>query len=301
MNRHSSEASRNHLLLAALVIATALSFSSCSSPGFSDEESGSLADFDIVSLNIHYLVPNGDKTGWSDRRFALSAALTELDPDIIAFQEMETFERGHFSSRNIQLDWVMSTVGGYEVGAYGRPELFPITQPILYKADRFTLSDQGFFFFSDEPDTPYSRPWRGNWPAFATWVLLEDVETEQAVYVFNIHLDAFSRGNRTRGAALIQDRVDSRRDYNTPAIVVGDFNAMRRSRIMSILADEQLSPVRLKGSSYHFGKGINLYGSIDHVLHTSALTPVEAVVVQKKWKGEWPSDHYPVFTSFRWR
>jgi endonuclease/exonuclease/phosphatase family metal-dependent hydrolase len=194
----------------------------------------------------------------------------------------------------------MSTVGGYAVGAYGPPEDFPITQPILYKTDRFSLLDQGFFFFSDEPDTPYAKPWRGNWPAFVTWVLLKDVDSNQDIYVFNVHLDAFSRVNRILGADLIRNRVDSRRRSNVPAVVAGDFNSLRRSKVMNILTDDLLRPVPLRGSTYHFGRGLNLYGPIDHVLHTPGILPVESVVVQKKWNAQWPSDHHPVFASFRW-
>lgn len=266
---------------------------SCSSPVWP-------ADVDLVSLNIHYLVPGADKTGWSERKYAVSSALDELDPDIVAFQEMETFERGHFSSKNIQLDWVMSTSDGYSVGAYGLPEDFPITQPILYKTDRFDLLDQGFFFFSAEPDTPYSKPWRGGWPAFTTWVLLKEVDTNQEIYVFNVHLDAFSRVNRVRGAELIRNRVESRLQPNIPAVVVGDFNSLRGSKVINILTDDLMQPVGLRGSTYHFGRGLNLYGPIDHVLHTSGILPVESVVVQKKWNAQWPSDHYPVYVSFRW-
>jgi len=268
-------------------------FVSCSSPVWS-------GDFSIVSLNIHYLVPETDRTGWAERKHAVSAALNDLNPDIVAFQEMETFERGHFSSKNIQLDWVMSNNDGYSVGAYGSPEDFPITQPILYKTDRFSLSDQGFFFFSDDPDTPYSKPWRGDWPAFATWVLLKDVDSNQEIYVFNVHLDAYSRVNRIRSADLIRNRVDSRRRSNVPVIVAGDFNSLRRSRVIRLLADDLMRPVRLKGSTFHFGRGLNLYGPIDHVLHTPGIQPVESVVVQKKWNARWPSDHHPVFVSFQW-
>ena len=213
---------------------------------------------------------------------------------------METFEGAHTSSRNIQLDWVLETVDGYTAGAFGDPTDFPVTQPILFKENIYTLVDQGFFFFSETPDVIYSTPWSGRWPAFTTWVLLRNRRDSRELYVYNVHLDAFSRKNRTRGINLVRDRILERENLNTPVILAGDFNVLKGSGVLKSIADADLSRVPADGSSYHFGSGLNLYGAIDHIFHTPGLTVVEAGIVQRKWKDEWPSDHHPAYAAFLW-
>ena len=75
-----------------------------------------------------------------------------MNADLIAFQEMETFEGGAFSFRNLQLDWILENLPAYAPAAAGNPEKYPGTQPILYRKGAFDVERQGFFFFSEEPD-----------------------------------------------------------------------------------------------------------------------------------------------------
>jgi endonuclease/exonuclease/phosphatase family metal-dependent hydrolase len=58
----------------------------------------------VASFNIHYIVPNDKYYDWERRKHAVTNILIEMDADIVAFQEMETFDGGHYSKRNIQLD-----------------------------------------------------------------------------------------------------------------------------------------------------------------------------------------------------
>ena len=270
----------------------------CASSDFIPDSADENTDLSIVSLNIHYLVPGNDKTDWEGRKGAVSAALRELDADIVIFQEMETFEGGHSPSRNIQLDWVLKTVEEYTAGAVGDPEFYPITQPILYRANRFNLMDQGFFFFSETPDLIYSEPWSGSWPAFVTWVLLHDSTNDQQLYIYNVHLDAFSRKNRLKGTNLIGERIRTRERTTAEVILGGDFNVRRGSSILDTLEDANLERAPIEGSTYHFGSGKNLYGAIDHIYFSPGLKIIEAGVVQKQWENVWPSDHHPIYTSF---
>jgi len=54
----------------------------------------------IASFNIHYIVPQTEDEDWEERRDAVTRVLQEMDADIVAFQEMETFDGGHYSRRN---------------------------------------------------------------------------------------------------------------------------------------------------------------------------------------------------------
>lgn len=273
-------------------------FLSCSSSNFEPSKPVPDSDVSLVSLNIHYLVPEKDKTNWELRKHAVSAALNDLGADLILFQEMETFEGGHAPSRNIQLDWVLSTVTGYQAAAVGDASVFPVTQPILYKSELFRPVDQGFFFFSETPDLIYSDPWSGRWPAFTTWVLFKRNSDGREFYVYNLHLDAFSRKNRVRGAELILERLNRRSNPEAALILAGDFNLLKGSSVIKTLDDADLVRAPVNNSTFHFRKGLNLYGAIDHIFYSSGFELNEAGVLQRKWNGEWPSDHYPLYGSF---
>ncbi len=289
----------NKSLLLILSLSLVLA-AGCASSDFHPGLSGESGDLSIVSLNIHYLVPDNDKTDWMNRKNAVTAALKDLNADIVLFQEMETFDGGHAPSRNLQLDWAMSTVDGYVAAAIGNPSEYPITQPILYRQDRFDLLDQGFFFFSETPDLIYSEPWSGSWPAFVTWILLQDQATGHQFYVYNTHLDAFIRKNRSRGTELIRDRIIDRKVGNAEVILAGDFNAMKGAAVLRVLPEAGMSRAPIDGSTFHFGTGKNLYGAIDHIYYSQGFQLLESGAVQRQWAGTWPSDHYPIYGLFRW-
>ena len=83
----------------------------CSAPALSQQNNNELH---IASFNIHYITPNRADDGWTDRKQAVIEVLQDIDADVIAFQEMETFVGGSFSQRNLQLEWieVLLTRGG---------------------------------------------------------------------------------------------------------------------------------------------------------------------------------------------
>jgi endonuclease/exonuclease/phosphatase family metal-dependent hydrolase len=296
-------------------------------------------ELSVMSLNVHYYRPGADKSEWQRRKYAVTAALREMQPDIVLFQEMETFEGGHMPRRNEQLRWVLERVEGYAAGALGagkpveylgrkrRTEgtgpgrsttdaarateaglrtagldsgTFPVTQPILYRPARFALVEEGFFFFSSTPDEIYSQPWAGSWPAYTSWLLLRERSTGRLLYLYNSHLDAFSGENRRKGSRLIRRRI-AERSIRTAAVVLGgDFNALPGWRLLATIEEAGLRRVPIKSATYHFRRGLELFPAIDHLFHSPALKPVSYGVVQQKWAEHWPSDHHPIVAAFDW-
>lgn len=271
---------------------------------------------DLLSLNIHYLVPERDRTNWEERKYAVTKMLETANPDIVLFQEMETFrwrgegEDANVPIDNIQLDWVTQTVPGYTAGAVGDPAVFPITQPILYRNSRFELRRQGFFFFSETPDQIYALPWYGRWPSFTVWVHLLDRQTGRDFIILNTHMDAFSLGNRTNGIKLILDKIDEV-GSDMPVIIAGDFNMLTADPLMQHLVNNDFKRIPMGGSSFHFGIGLHIYSAIDHFYISSNWMVEDGGVLQEKWTipnnggtdseevsetAVWSSDHHPIFT-----
>ncbi|MEX0624338.1 endonuclease/exonuclease/phosphatase family protein [Saccharospirillum sp.] len=255
----------------------------------------------VASFNIHYTTPNQDDIVWDERRDAVAQVLGEMQADIIAFQEMETFVGGHFNTDNIQLDWVLEHYPEYSVGAYGDPSEFPITQPIIFRTERFILRDQGWFFYSETPNEIYSRTFNDSYPAFTTWVDLEHRDSGERLVVVNNHFDFGSGRNRRLSAALVADRIAPWLEAGVPTVVLGDFNAPSFWSPMGFLKKQGLDLVRPAGSTFHFNRGWNLIPAIDHILVTPALTPVGRLQrFDDAYQGIYPSDHYPVLVELSW-
>ncbi len=259
----------------------------------------------IATYNVHYIIL-GQETGawsvggWERRKGPMDQAFKAVSADVIGFQEMESFGRGSGGRVNLTLDWLLANNAGYAAAAVGDPSDFPSTQPILYRRDRLSLLDQGWFFFSDTPDVIYSRTFNGSWPAFASWAQFEDIDTGEVFRVINIHTEYRSRSNRIQSVELVAERIAPWMANGETLFVVGDLNARLGDRVVDILAQTGLTFAPVKGSTFHFNRGFNLFGAIDHIAHAGGASPVsEPIVLRQKFDGEWPTDHYPVIGDYR--
>ena len=259
----------------------------------------------IATYNVHYIILERDTGDWSvgdwDRRKGpLDQAFKAVSADVIGFQEMESFARGDNGRTNLTLDWLLANNPDYAAAAVGDPAAFPSTQPILYRPDRLTLLDQGWFFFSDTPDVIYSRTFNGSFPAFTSWAQFRDTTSGEVFRVINIHTDYASKSNRVQSVELVAARIKPLMADGETLFVIGDLNARLGDQVVNILADTGLEFAPVKGSTFHLNRGINLFGAIDHIAHTGAAARVgDPIVLRQKFSGEWPTDHYPVVAEYR--
>jgi endonuclease/exonuclease/phosphatase family metal-dependent hydrolase len=288
-------------LLALVLAACALHVANSGAPPVPPKTPGALR---VATHNVHYILL-GRKSGpwsrgdWEERRHALDAAFKVLDADLVAFQEMESFSRGSDGGTNLARDWLLERNTGYAAAASGDWRSFPSTQPILYRTDRLRLVGQGWFFFSDTPDVIYSRTFNGSYPAFASWAEFAPVEGPR-FRVVNVHTDFASRSNRRRSIALVASRIAPWIESGLPVILTGDLNEWRGSGLVDILEEAGLVFAPVKGATYHFDRGINLFGPIDHIAATADVEMAgPPMVLRRRFGGVWPSDHYPVLLDIR--
>lgn len=261
----------------------------------------------VATYNVHYIIDQpGDGrwfvNGWESRKEALTKVVGTLAADIIGFQEMETFGGGSVSDANLTLEWLIKNHPEFSVGAVGDPAAFPSTQPIFYRQERFTLLDQGWFFFSETPDVIYSRTFNESYPAFASWVELREIETNTVFKVVNIHTDFSSYSNRRQSLELVRDRIEPRLQSDEAVLVIGDFNAWLGSRLHKIIEGAGLTFAPVWSSTYHFDRGWHLFPAIDHVSFSDDFTIDQSpVVLQKQFQDVWPTDHYPVIVDLQYQ
>ena len=258
----------------------------------------------LATYNVHYIIL-GRATGpwsvedWDRRKGPLDMAFKAVDADIMAFQEMESFGGRSDSDVNLTLDWLLDNNPGYAAAATGPVDRFPSTQPILYRTHRVEVLDQGWFFFSDTPDVIYARTFNGSYPAFASWAQFRDLTTGAVFRVVNLHTDYASLSNRRRSIALVAERITPWVQADETLFVTGDFNARLGSPILQILGDLGVEYAPVQGSTFHFNRGFNLFGAIDHIGYVGGpRLAAGPFVLREKFDGEWPTDHYPVAADF---
>lgn len=258
----------------------------------------------VASYNVHYIILN-EATGpwsvgdWERREGPLDKAFKALQADIVAFQEMESFQRGSDGSVNLARDHLLEKNPDYAVTATGDWREFPPTQPLFYVKARVQPIDQGWFFFSETPDVIYSRTFNGSYPAFASWAQFEDLETGDRFRVANVHFEYSSRSNRLLSAQLVRDRIKPWIDAGETVFLVGDLNALHGAQTMDILESAGVTFDRTPGATYHLNRGIHVLGAIDHLSRTPDVSLVDGpLVLQERFDGEWPSDHHPVYADY---
>ena len=114
--------------------------------------------------------------------------MDDIDADIIAFQEMETWGGSDDDSNSLARPFLLEQFPDYSAAAIGPWQSFPSTQPIFYRHQQLDLIDQGFFMFGPTPDVPYSETFNGDWSAFASWAQFEGYEPDELPGCFTPHL-----------------------------------------------------------------------------------------------------------------
>jgi endonuclease/exonuclease/phosphatase family metal-dependent hydrolase len=129
-------------------------------------------------------------------------------------------------------------------------------------------------------------------------VELFDRRWERSFYFYNVHLDAGSVSNRLRSAELIARRIRERPKPELPVLLAGDFNALRWFPVMRIIRSAGLETAPSAGSTFHFNRGLHLFGAIDHLLYSEEFIHRESRVLRSSRGGVYPSDHYPLVVLF---
>lgn len=294
--------------LVGLIVLISVSIVGCQMArhsGDNELSQSNTSDLRVATYNAHYIILSKQTGAWSladwDRRKGpMDAAFKHIDADVIAFQEMESFARGSGGEVNLTLDWLLERNPDYAAAAIGDPAKFPSTQPIFYRRDRLEPLQQGWFFFSGTPDVIYARTFNGSYPAFASWAVFQDSVTGKSFRVVNVHTDYASRSNREKTADLVASRIAPWIAAGETVLVVGDWNARAGDTVLRKIEDVGVTFAPIRGATYHFNRGLNLFGAIDHIgVSGSAQFAGEAVVLRRKFDGEWPTDHYPVIVDIR--
>jgi endonuclease/exonuclease/phosphatase family metal-dependent hydrolase len=257
------------------------------------------APIDVMSFNIRYGTANDGENRWANRRGFLIDLLKEHDADLIGLQE----------ALDSQVRELLDDLPAYAAVGVGRDDGARRGEyaAILFRRDRFNVSDSGTFWFSDTPEVIASRSWGNTITRICTWARFVD-RGGRAFWHFNVHLDHQSQPSRERSTQLLAERVRARRHPSEPVIVTGDFNVGEdNAAIATLLAARDGKPAllidtfrarhpdeKVAGTFTGFVAGQTGGPKIDYVLVTPGMDVLDAAIVRTSRDGRYPSDHFPV-------
>jgi len=266
--------------------------------------------FTVLTFNILGAWDPREGAGW-DRRGALVIRTIRLaDADIVGIQEGT---RGQLED----LDAGLPDLARAPVFDPVEPPIPAEEDPlnaIYYRTDRFRFEKGGVFWLGEDPSRP-AQDWDAAFPRCAAWARFVDVACGQPLVFVSTHLDNWSQRARMEGVSLILNFLRQHQgepDDPAPAIVVGDFNSDASLEVHRRFLD---GPPTFRdaweethggpggpygdGTFHDFtGKPLPQVGRIDWVLHRGPLEPRAVRVIDASFDGLYPSDHFPVLTSF---
>jgi endonuclease/exonuclease/phosphatase family metal-dependent hydrolase len=259
-----------------------------------------------MSFNIRYGTANDGENRWANRRGFLIDVLKEHDADLVGLQE----------ALDGQIRELLGELAAYGLIGVGRDDGRRRGEyaGILFRRDRFNVSDSGTFWFSDTPDVIASRSWGNTITRTCTWARFVDRDG-RAFWHLNVHLDHQSQPSRERSTELLAERIAARRHQAEPVIVTGDFNVGEdNGAIAMLLAAREGRPAplvdtyrarhpdeKVVGTFSGFVMDQTNGPKIDHVLVSRGVEVLGAAIVRTSRGGRYPSDHFPVTARVRLR
>jgi endonuclease/exonuclease/phosphatase family metal-dependent hydrolase len=254
-----------------------------------------------MSFNIRYGTANDGDNRWPLRRDFLIEVMREQNADVVGLQEALDF----------QIDEIVAALPIYGVIGVGRDDGARKGEytAILFRRDRFQVSDAGTFWFSDTPEVVASKSWGNNITRICTWARLVDRDG-RAFWHYNVHLDHQSQPSRERSAQLLRQRIDARRFSQEPVVITGDFNAGERNPAVASMTagGVYVDSFRVKhpdekvvGTFSAFDVAKTGVEKIDYVFVPANAEVTRAEIVRTARNGRTPSDHFPVIAHFRFR
>jgi endonuclease/exonuclease/phosphatase family metal-dependent hydrolase len=261
----------------------------------------------VMTFNIRYGTANDGPNNWQNRRQLVFDVLRDHRPDIVGLQEALHF----------QIEEIVQAVPGFAYVGVGREDGKTKGEysAILYRAERFDVSESDTFWLSDTPEVPGSITWGNACTRICTWARFSDKKSSRNLYIYNTHLDHVSQPSRERSAVLLIRRIADRR-HRDPVVLTGDFNAgedncavvhlkgkgtlpdsdgvQRENPLPLIDTFRVLQPHADDVGTFNGFNGKRSGPKIDYVFAGPDVEVLAAEILRDNEDGRYPSDHFPV-------
>jgi len=270
-------------------------------------QAGAEPNLVVMTYNIRYGTANDGENSWANRKEIAIDVLRRHSPDVVGLQEALRF----------QIDDIRAALPRYAEIGVGRDDGMTKGEysAILYRKDRFDVTDSGTFWLSDTPEKPGSITWGNNCTRLCTWGRFVRKDTGRAFYHFNTHLDHVSQYSRERAAVLLAQRIRDRK-HPDPVLLTGDFNTGEDNPVVRYLKGELESPVASGDFSknpvvlvdtfrvlhpdekvvgtFHSFNGDRTRDKIDYIFAQPGTKVLRTEILRDNTDNRYPSDHFPI-------
>ena len=253
--------------------------------------------FTVVSFNLRFGLSDDGANSWRYRKEGVAELLMSYEADFIGLQEANDF----------QIDFVDSVLADYSYIGRRTPAPPFWQNNVIFYHSKWQCVLQNHFYLSPTPQIP-SRFRDSQWPRQCTIGLFEK-DLRQLICI-NTHFD-FKPLVQCKSARFIMD-LTSQLPSNSSVILTGDFNATPGSDCYKMFTGDKVQ--KSEGmpyfsnvfsepypGTYHGFSGGCEGECIDWILYRGAIIPVRCDIIRSTFNDGYPSDHYPIYATFKWR
>ena len=260
----------------------------------------------VMSFNVRLSAAKDGDNAWPKRTELFFATIAAYGPDLIGFQEVLADQHDTLTAR--MPDYGFSGVARDDGKRHGE------WSNIGYRKARFTLVDSGTFWLSETPEIPGSKSWDAALTRICSWVRLRETATGKEFVYANTHFDHVGKIARAEASKVISQRV-SAIAAGAPALLSGDLNINEENPAYAVFVNpitpgairwidafRAVHPTRGADElSFHAFKGGTQGSRIDFIFHTDHFVATAAAIDRTSKDGRYPSDHYPVTATVKWK
>ena len=244
----------------------------------------------VLSFNLRINVAVDGKNAWDYRKDQVFQFLNQKKFDVMGFQE---------PGPGMYLE-LQESLSDYESFGIPRSDGGEYT-PIFIKKGLFEVVETETFWLTD---TPYveSKIDGSHFPRIATYVVLK-LSPNRFLTIINTHLDYANDDIIYNQLEYVYRMIKVLEiKYRTEIILMGDFNTKLDSTGIQFLSTKYHQVFDHKkhlGLTYHaFSDEIEGL-PIDYIFFSNAVHLEKFEIIHHEKKGEYLSDHYPLFAAFK--
>lgn len=257
-------------------------------------------DLTLMTYNIRLDVKSDRENSWSNRKDFWISQIQFYEPEIFGIQEGLPHQVQFIKEQLPKYDYVGEGREGGNKGEYSA---------IFYNKDKFFIEKHGTFWLSETPQKK-SIGWDANLPRICSYALVKNKISGNIFWVFNTHFDHIGKKARAKSARLILKKILKICSKNVPVVLMGDFNALPKSKAINILNSEMndskevaiLQPFGPKGTFNGFQYLKESTARIDYIFVDKELIKVKKyAVLNNSCNFKYPSDHFPVYVQLTFK
>jgi len=252
----------------------------------------------VMTFNLRFGLADDGANGWEFRRRSVGALLRNFQADFMGFQEVNHF----------QADFLQTLLSAHRLIGQ-RQQAPPFWQNnLIFYHRAWRCVHREHFFLSATPGIPSRFP-DSRWPRQCTLGVFQSGSRRLAC--INTHFD-FEDDIQVRSARIILQRL-AQLPASQASLLLGDFNADPSRPCYRVFTGGGPETGTEGGpafrnvcsppfpATFHGFKGGRSGRHIDWILYHGGLAPETCRVIEDRFEGRYPSDHYPLRAVFRWQ